>query len=177
MWHKYRRSESFTVKETCQESSLKHKPLLVYFTLDKSLNLTFSMFTWCSSKLLSPPPPPPFFFKCQFQDTCNQGIMLHYLKYIQGVWRRFLNTKSSQLKQHSLGPSANQWNRLQKIKNAAALIVTRTKSREHITPVRRSLHWLPVTKRIEYKILCLTYLMCMIPVSYTHLTLPTKLSV
>ena len=30
-------------------------------------------------------------------------------------------------------------------------------SEEHITPVLQSLHWLPVTKRIEYKILCFTY--------------------
>ena len=55
------------------------------------------------------------------------------------------------------GLPANQLHRLQKIQNAAACIVTRTKSREHITPVLRSMHWLPVTKRIEYKILCLTH--------------------
>ena len=51
------------------------------------------------------------------------------------------------------GLPANQLNHLQKIQNAAACIVTRTKSREHITPVLQSLHWLPITKQIEYKIL------------------------
>ena len=50
---------------------------------------------------------------------------------------------------------ANQLKCLQKIQNAAACIVTRTKSQQHITPVLWSLHWLPVTKRIENKILCL----------------------
>ena len=94
------------------------------------------------------------------------------------------------------GLSANLLNCVQKIQNAAACIVTRTKSREHITPVLRPLRWLPVTKRIEYKIPCLTYQWvhktapqylqelvsqynppCSLPVSYTHLTLPTKLSV
>ena len=55
------------------------------------------------------------------------------------------------------GFPANQLNHLQKIQNAAACIVTRTKSWGHITPLLQSLHWLPVTKRIEYKILCLTH--------------------
>ena len=55
------------------------------------------------------------------------------------------------------GLPANQLNCLQKTQNAASCIVTRTKSREHITPVLQSLHWLPVTKRIDNKILCLTF--------------------
>ena len=67
-----------------------------------------------------------------------------------------------------LGLPANQLNRLQKIQNAAARIVTRTKSREHITPVLRPLRWLPVTKRIEYKIPCLTY-------QWVHKTAPQYL--
>ena len=48
--------------------------------------------------------------------------------------------------------------RLQKIQNTAARIVSRTKLREHITPVLNELHWLPVDQRINYKVLCLTYL-------------------
>ncbi len=41
--------------------------------------------------------------------------------------------------------------------NAAARILTRTKKSEHITPVLRSLHWLPVTIRIDFKVLLLVY--------------------
>ena len=44
--------------------------------------------------------------------------------------------------------------RLQKIQNQAARIVTRTKKKEHIQPVLKSLHWLPVKERIDFKILC-----------------------
>ncbi len=40
---------------------------------------------------------------------------------------------------------------LQLIQNAAARILTRTRGSEHITPVLRSLHWLPVTFRIDLK--------------------------
>ncbi len=44
---------------------------------------------------------------------------------------------------------------LQLIQNAAARILTRTRQSEHITPVLRSLHWLPVTFRIDFKVLLL----------------------
>ena len=46
---------------------------------------------------------------------------------------------------------------LQSVQNSAARIVTKTAPREHITPVLRELHWLPVDRRIEYKILLYAY--------------------
>ncbi|XP_041959638.1 uncharacterized protein LOC121718626 [Alosa sapidissima] len=46
---------------------------------------------------------------------------------------------------------------LQIIQNSAARIVTGTKSTGHITPVLLQLHWLPVTQRVQFKILLLTY--------------------
>ena len=46
---------------------------------------------------------------------------------------------------------------LQRIQNAAARLVSRTRKFDHITPVLRSLHWLPVSQRIKFKILLLTY--------------------
>jgi hypothetical protein len=45
----------------------------------------------------------------------------------------------------------------QLVQNAAARLLTRTKRREHITPVLKSLHWLPVEFRIKFKILLLTF--------------------
>ncbi len=59
--------------------------------------------------------------------------------------------------------------RLQQIQNTAARLVTRSKSSSHITPVLQSLHWLPEEKRIQYKILLLTY-KCL------HARAPTYLS-
>ena len=47
--------------------------------------------------------------------------------------------------------------RLQKIQNHAARIVTKTRRRDHITPVLAGLHWLPVEKRVEFKILLVTF--------------------
>ncbi|XP_068573506.1 uncharacterized protein, partial [Cebidichthys violaceus] len=47
--------------------------------------------------------------------------------------------------------------KLQLIQNAAARVLTKTKKVDHITPVLRSLHWLPVQQRIDFKILLLVY--------------------
>ena len=41
--------------------------------------------------------------------------------------------------------------------NSAARIVSRSRKSEHITPILKELHWLPVHLRIKYKILLLTY--------------------
>ncbi len=41
--------------------------------------------------------------------------------------------------------------------NTAARILTRTRISEHITPVLRSLQWLSVTFRIDFKVLLLVY--------------------
>ena len=48
-------------------------------------------------------------------------------------------------------------NKLQRLQNSAARLITRTKKDQHITPVLHSLHWLPVTSRITYKLLLITY--------------------
>jgi hypothetical protein len=47
--------------------------------------------------------------------------------------------------------------KLQLVQNAAARMVCRIKKREHITPILKRLHWLPVKQRIEYKILTLVF--------------------
>ena len=47
--------------------------------------------------------------------------------------------------------------KLQKVQNAAARVITKTPFRDHITPVREKLHWLPIYQRIQYKILYLTW--------------------
>ena len=41
--------------------------------------------------------------------------------------------------------------------NTAARVVTKSFKFEHITPVLRDLHWLPILKRIQFKILVLTF--------------------
>jgi len=47
--------------------------------------------------------------------------------------------------------------RLQSIQNAAERLVTGAKKFDHITPVLRELHWLPIRQRITYKLSLLVY--------------------
>ncbi|KAK5918790.1 hypothetical protein CgunFtcFv8_022743 [Champsocephalus gunnari] len=55
------------------------------------------------------------------------------------------------------GISSTSLNILQCVQNAAARLLTHTKSWHHITPVLKELHWLPVSHRIHYKLLVLTF--------------------
>ena len=47
--------------------------------------------------------------------------------------------------------------KLELVKNSAARLLTGTSRLAHITPVLRELPWLPVARRITYKVLCLVY--------------------
>jgi len=47
--------------------------------------------------------------------------------------------------------------KLQRVQNSLARIITGTKRTEHITPVLARLHWLPIAARIEYKVALTTY--------------------
>ena len=47
--------------------------------------------------------------------------------------------------------------RLQRVQNNAARVLARVRKYDHITPILRQYHWLPVQKRIEYKILTLVF--------------------
>ena len=47
--------------------------------------------------------------------------------------------------------------KLQKVQNTAARIITRTARYEHITPVLMELHWLPIKRRVEFKVLLYTF--------------------
>ena len=47
--------------------------------------------------------------------------------------------------------------KLQSVQNAAARLITRTRKFDHVTPVLRDLHWLPIRQRIDFKIATLVF--------------------
>ena len=47
--------------------------------------------------------------------------------------------------------------KLELVQNSVARLLTGTSRQAHIIPVLRELHWLPVARRITYKVLCLVY--------------------
>ena len=52
-----------------------------------------------------------------------------------------------------LGLPNNQLHKLQRVQNAAGRLICNVRRFDHITPSLFSLHWLPVTYRIQFKIL------------------------
>ena len=87
-----------------------------------------------------------------------------------GQIRRYLNTASTEKLVHAFitskldycnsliyGLPDKDLIKLQRIQNSAARLVTLTKKFEHVTSILQTLHWLPVKKRIVFKILLLTF--------------------
>ena len=55
------------------------------------------------------------------------------------------------------GITDEQFTRLQRVQNAAARLVLSKRKRDHVTPLLRELHWLPVKARCHYKLAVLAY--------------------
>ena len=55
------------------------------------------------------------------------------------------------------GASGCLLQKLQRVQNSAARLVTKCPRSDHITPVLCELHWLPVKQQIQYKLLATTY--------------------
>ena len=55
------------------------------------------------------------------------------------------------------GISQANLNKIQRIQNTLARVVTNTSKFEHITPILKKLHWLPIKQRIDYKLCLRTY--------------------
>lgn len=49
-----------------------------------------------------------------------------------------------------IGLPSKELDKLQRLQNTAARLVVRTKKNEHITPILKRRHWLPVRARITY---------------------------
>ena len=48
-------------------------------------------------------------------------------------------------------------NKLQRIQNHAARVIYKKRKRDHITPVLKELHWLPIRCRVSFKVLLITF--------------------
>ena len=69
----------------------------------------------------------------------------------------FVTTKLDLNNSLPAGLPACARNKLQLVQNAAAKIVKGLKKYDHVSPALRDLHWLPVKRRIEFKVLLLCY--------------------
>lgn len=55
------------------------------------------------------------------------------------------------------GTTAKNIDKLQHVQNALARVVSGTARRDHIRPVLKELHWLPIAQRIQYKVAVITH--------------------
>ena len=151
------------------------KPLLKKPTLDKDIlnnyrpvsNLPFI------SKLVERVVAKQLTFDCNLrmeQQIANVVKVCYYQIRNIGRIRPHLTNESCKTLVHALvtsrldycnsllyGIPNNTMQRMQRVQNCAARIITRTKKYDHITPVLQRLHWLPVHLRPTYKVLLLTY--------------------
>ncbi|KAG1925807.1 hypothetical protein F2P79_025291 [Pimephales promelas] len=68
-----------------------------------------------------------------------------------------------------IGIPGRSLQKLQYVQNSAARVLMGVRKHEHITPILRSLHWLPIQSHIEYKVLLQTH-HCLHGVAPTYLT-------
>ena len=55
------------------------------------------------------------------------------------------------------GTTKTDISKLQRVQNSAACLITGGRKYDHVTPMLKHLHWLPVHLRIEFKVLLLVY--------------------
>ena len=69
----------------------------------------------------------------------------------------FITSKLDNCNSLLAGPPLYSLRKPQRVHNAAARLVSRTRKNDKITPVLTDLHWIPVKQRISFNILVLTY--------------------
>ena len=100
-------------------------------------------------------------------NACKSAF--YYLRTISHI-RKYLSTQTTEILIHAFVTSKlnhrnsllynvpkNVIKKLQSVQNAAARLITRSRKCHHITPILLDLHWLPVSERIKFKILLLTF--------------------
>ena len=106
-------------------------------------------------------------FQKQINAVCSSaylalnsiGKIRRYLDHqtTEKLVHAFVSSRLDQCNSLLYGLPNVQLDKLQRVQNCAARLVTCNNKYTHITPILRELHWLPIKARIEYKIILLTY--------------------
>ena len=93
-------------------------------------------------------------FFCRVAEKYGYGMVWYGM-----VWRgvAWYGSSTVPILIKCIGLTMKSIHRLQLAQNAAARVIKRTPKREHMTPVLRDLHWLPINRRIEFKILLFVF--------------------
>ncbi|XDV19494.1 hypothetical protein PO909_024959 [Leuciscus waleckii] len=91
----------------------------------------------------------------KFDKQINQSFVTQ--KDLEKIVHSFIFSRLDYGNALYYGIQHKSLNRLQLVQNVAARLLTGTRKNEHITPVLRELHWLPVFYRINFKILLFVF--------------------
>ena len=94
-----------------------------------------------------------FNISCDYDTSQNFKTRFQMLRRFSCCILLSWSCRSNDLDDTIHGLPQHLISRLQSIQNTAARVVTRTRKFDHITPVLKQLHWLPVRYRIVFKIL------------------------
>ena len=89
----------------------------------------------------------------------NIGRVRKYITQIstERLVHAFMTSKLEYFNSLLYGLPSTEVQKLQRIQNTAARLVVKAKRTDHTSPFLQQLHWLPVSERISFKILLLTY--------------------
>ena len=106
-------------------------------------------------------------FQSAFFSLYNIRRIRKYLPFeaAKSIVQAFVTSRIDYCNAILYGLPAVHVNRLQRVQNAAARLLTNTPRYSHITPVKINLHWLPVKFRIIFKVNLMTFkaLYCLAP--------------
>ena len=100
-------------------------------------------------------------------NTCKTAF--YYIHNIRRI-RKYLSVETARTLVHAVvigrldycnsllyGLLMKSISKLQRVRNAAARLITNAPRYDHVTPGLRSLHWLPVKEKVTFKILILSF--------------------
>ena len=97
---------------------------------------------------------------------CNENYRYRYHSqtknsskqfYFKILILAFINTRLDYCNSLYFGIADGLKSRLESVQNAAARFITGVRQCEHIIPALRQLHWLPVRRRVDFKISTFVY--------------------
>ena len=134
-------SEDFVLGSSCNYSiSSSESVNNLGIILDSNLNFSKHVLNTC--KLC--------FFQLRQLRTIRRSLTAEATALLVHA---FVNSRLDYCNSSLYGITDCLLNKLQRVQNAAARLITNKRKFDHITPVLRdTLHWLPITQRIDYKL-------------------------